>query len=311
MINIDSAGFTSFCRVNAIASLMALLSGCVILPVPVNFTKDSLSSEQIGSVKADESTKQGVRDELGSPHFERDDGRIWIYAWESKHGTWLVLPLVPDGPLGTIGDRIYYTTRVMVLEFDSNEVLREKAFAHYVKGSDDRYCTEAELCIEHKSPIEDSTNVTHFSYGDTAVTVSGKAKEKIARVVEPQATECLLVVWPDKDLAKADASASGLAVQLEGVTGSYAWLPEGAFAMMTLPPGAQTVQVTFGREVKAGESEPSSASFDCNAGAYTYLAVGVEKKDDGQLATVARTVGATAAQTLIASMPQVLLHLGA
>jgi hypothetical protein len=272
----------------ALAFVVVLLGGCAIVPV-ANFEPDRYTSAQIRSVQKDESTKQTISEKLGEPDSKKDAERIWFYVWEVKHGSLVLICLSPFGcgdPVSTVSDKIYLETRVMVLEFDSNEVLRDKVFAHRLKGAGERYCTDDELCLDN--PVY-------------AVTVSGRAKERAGRA-EAQSSQCLLTIWPDKDWslssgASSGPHAAGLPLMIDGVL-SYYWpqIAVEAFAVTPLPGGVHRVEV--GAE---------AASFKCEPGDRIFFAIGVTKPEGDWPPAVLRPVDSAAAQSLIANMPQLLL----
>src|SRR6266436_461027 len=239
MATLASRPLAQLCRVVEITLLALILGGCVILPMPFGAPDPLYSSAQIKSIQKDVSTKETIL--LGGPTLQRDAERMLIYVWEVKHGDWLVIPYEGIGNPSHLG-ALYSETRVLVLEFDSQEVLRNKEFAHHVMGSDDRYCTEGGVCIEHTIAIGDSGSrrlIHEFRNDYSAVTVKGKEREQITRLVEPQATECLLVMWPDKDWTQSASGPApgGLALKVEGVSGTVTWIPAEAFAVITLPAG--------------------------------------------------------------------------
>jgi len=285
-----------------------LLVGCVLLPVPVPFGSDQpLRSAQVKSIEKDESTSS-ILAKLGEPDFRRDGGRIWMYIWREKHGEWALLAIGFWGDakwnhLGALSSE----THVLVFEFDAEGVLRNKEFAHSVSGSHERYCTEAELCIELGGTGKLSEV---FPSEDIAVTVKGKAKRRIARH-EPQASECLLSIWLDRDwtppgMSSSSAVSDGLALQVEGVGGANTWLPTGAFAVMTLPVGRRTVQGFPVVDHHVGTPSLRSAPFDCEPGAQVYMAIAASQGDGDSLPLVLRSMEATSALTLIADKRQVL-----
>jgi len=305
------------CRLSTVALLAVLVSGCIILPVPTLKTERRYSSAQLEYLLKDAKTLIDVSEKLGSSDLGREGNRIWIYAWTVESGMLLALPLLPGpGPVGNLGP-LHSEEFLLVFEFDADGALRNKDFAHRVEGGDKRYCTDKQVCIEHKIAGRWSNDrLLYFLHNKySAVTVNGKAKELFAQPAL-QPNECLLMIWPEKDWDKPGGLLSnppphGLALQI----GRYSnvWLPAETFARIGLPAG--THRLTALNPFNAGyvdyprlrnESAHShSVSFECSSGEYLYLSIGASGMD--RFSIILRKIDPITAQAVLAKMPQVLL----
>ena len=134
----------------------------------------------------------------------RENGRLWIYAWE---------------------DSVPYPSRSMlVVEFDADGKLLLRELARAVNASrselhrdlpNTQYCTPGGVCIEHAISSDEEIN---FDGIFSAVTVKGAAKERI-RPTDPQVGECVLVIWPGEGWSESHSSLMspyGMAMSIEG-----------------------------------------------------------------------------------------------
>lgn len=301
-----------------VAFLAVLAAGCETLP-------DRYSSEKLARVGSVLNTSESINAELGNATLVRENGRLWIYAWE---------------------DPVPYPSRSMlVVEFDAGGKLLNRELARAVKPArselyrdlpNTQYCTPGGICIEHAIASDEGID---FDDSFSAVTVNGAAKERI-RLTDPQAGECVLVIWPGAGWSESRStlmSPYGMALSVDGAPkwSNFRWVPAGSFARIVLPAGDHVVSVRdpvwdermanqdsppsgfwpgvldilLSPPLEALDLPPSSAPVHCWSGEQKFLKVDaafVEKRGDHWFPIVLRSMEAAEALVLMASMAQVL-----
>lgn len=302
----------------AVTLLAVLAGGCGSSP-------ERYSPAQLDRIGSDVTTCGSIQGELGVPGLIREDGRLWIYAWEGP---------LPD-----------FRRSLLVLEFDAGDRLLHRELARDVSPgfeglhgylTNGRYCTPGGFCIEHAIDTDEGIR---FDSAFSAVTVGGDARERFV-LPEPRPDECLLVIWPGDAWSRSRGTVvppDGVAMSIAGAApwSYHRWLPTGAYARIVLPAGEHVVSVrdpVWEERMADRDSEaedfttewwidlllsppsethdlpPSTASFRCPAGASIHLNLDAafKEKDGHWFPIVLRPVDAVAAQAEIATMRRVL-----
>lgn len=312
-----------------------LLAGCESLP-------ERYSSEKLARVGRELTTADGIYTELGNATLVREDGRLWIYAWQN------------DVP--------YPSRSLLALYFDETGQLRSRELALGTRASrsepnrdmpNAQYCTAGGTCIEHGIYIRDDANKDPqqggLQYDGTfsAVTVRGIAKSRVTSI-EAQPDQCVLAIWPGKewDTSRNDTMPPyGLALKIDGIPkwSYFRWIPSEAFARIVMPSGEHVVSVRdpswderIANPEPAEESytehplptlgdlleglllsppderydlPPSSASLNCQPGEQVFVRVRASFKKRGGdhwFPDVLEKVDATEARALLSGMAQLL-----
>lgn len=333
-LRVRSAGWRTVAEVMLLA---ALVTGCIPLPVPVPEVNPRYSTAQLDVVGREATTAVSIRAELGPPDLTRDDGRIWIYTWHKVSGMFIDVPIWTDEPASP-GGEIVSKQYLLVLEFDADGNLQGKELAQEAPHSGHRpYCTGSGLCVAGEVSTSDETFgvVRVFEDQSSFVTARGQARERLTRL-EPEADQCLLTVWPSDEWGQlknagrsGDERPDALLLMVEGAAHWSRWqaVPMGTYARMVLPAGPRLVSVRDPRwnadsedagTLDESTTEPASAAMiRCGAGDRVYLAIGPTMQADRGFPgapgnaikgfpIVLRKVEATAGQSTIATMPQVL-----
>ena len=333
-LRIQNAGWRV---VAGVILLAALVAGCISVPVPTPDTEQRYSSRQLDVVGREATTANSIRAELGPADLTRDNGRIWIYTWHKVFGMLIDVPLWTDDP-ATPGGELVSKQYVLVLEFDADGNLQSKELIQEAEHTGRRpYCTSSGLCLAGEVPTWDETFGFAYVFDDysSIVTVKDQARERVTRL-EPERDECLLTLWASaewKQLANfgrsGDEPPDALALMVAGTIHWWHWqsLPVGTYARMVVRTGEQLISVSHPKRDKSSAGaaafdestgeQVSAATFRCGAGEQVYLAIGPTMQvDRGFPGTrqharkgfpiVLRAVEATAAQSMIANMPQFL-----
>ena len=117
-------------RCLALAAVLTTVTGCIVLPVPVNYhthgSRKNLRAEDTPWLMPGQITRQEIALRLGEPDEIEDDGAKLVYRWEKIYlQVWVV---VSDGAYSAGGGRMDYgRDYTLELTFDRHGALKEHA----------------------------------------------------------------------------------------------------------------------------------------------------------------------------------------
>jgi len=281
------------------------------MPVSTTARAPRFTQEQVDAIGREPQSRESLAARLGPPDLHRDGDRIWIYTWTEDYGAWELEPIFghwSDNRWSPVESHRF----LWVFEFDSeDQVLRQEFVRDAEESRRGAYCSKGGICVHHYRLVGDVEfgMLKRFENESSAVTVKDEASARVLSPA-PQADECLLFIWPDKEwdsevgLFSADG---GVPVMIDGAAlwSTWRWLPFGAFARIALTAGEHAVSV---RDLSESETnrKRSTRTFDCIAGERIYIALGGSEQDSNHFPLELRPMNASAAPALIANMAEVL-----
>jgi outer membrane protein assembly factor BamE (lipoprotein component of BamABCDE complex) len=117
-------------RVLLLSSLLLLVTGCVIVPIPQKHdVRIAGLEETIARLEPGKTTREEVRTSFAEyatvmSRTDYDDNRWWVYVWSVRRGTAYLINLNPYGSGAVVPPAAMLEFQAMAIEFDPDGRLR-------------------------------------------------------------------------------------------------------------------------------------------------------------------------------------------
>jgi outer membrane protein assembly factor BamE (lipoprotein component of BamABCDE complex) len=154
-------------RILVAAGLVASLSACVIIPIPMPSKTQAnyVEREDIRFIRKGTTTKTEVREQLGEPSQTLNDPVRWVYTLRKFTGNrWAACifvggPYAADGDCGMVAEgRTKF--RILEVEFDEEGIVDDKDTYSIVEGK----CKRPDICEESGAYTTNDPYVTRTDF---------------------------------------------------------------------------------------------------------------------------------------------------
>jgi hypothetical protein len=202
-----------------------------MLPLPWVASEPRFTDAQVDTIQPGQMDREAVRALLGDPDLHREAQKVWIYGSAQSHGRFLVL-----GGLGVAWTRLYFSYRVLFLEFDGDGQLLTKAVVDAgMNASDDRVCAPQRLCVQgwlEETSVEGIVVARRLDNAATSV-FRAHAETETGSLIQPLPQTCALVLLTPK--------SKQFEFRVDFLWTDYVALSNTTYVLVYVPPGVHVL----------------------------------------------------------------------